>query len=290
MLTGLLKYFTNDPLEVEQNDVIDFLKIICQHIYSKKDYTVFCDILAGLDEDHFLEIKDYLFLNLEMPNYHLDDVFYVYKETLNLYTHHLATLIFSTIMDTDDFDAAYLSFNLYDYYQETKLKTVLAINRYVDDEFNIALERAFEDTQSDSGKYDEYFLENMVFSAGVLRFKNKGIGRRLKKLYRKNILIRGLFDVLGFEFKNGHFYFWNYMFIDGFDPSCYEQYVNDVYSGFYELKKQFNNNNKVNPLPAAVERNLEEINEYLHQGGSTTNNRLISEIIRAHAPVKDVMF
>lgn len=216
--------------------------------------------------------------DLIVVNEHWLDIFNTLTGNVN---NALLAMVLLTFLDFNDFRFIGDTYNLKEFRNSTKIDVMLKnkklnqfANKWFNDEWGLALNE----------EIDEYC--DIYLYADMIIFKNKSVGRKIRKLYNSNKLIRNMFEELGYFMVKGDLILVAWIDRESYNSTyCqYNQY--EILLGMNELRKAFNVNNPEYCTNNFL-RSLYKIEHYDEVSSSIDN--LLYEICKAHVSKKEVI-
>jgi len=202
MWSDLLQHITNVQKTELESDTAGFSKFLLEHTLDKRRIIDFSNVLLD-DLESFNDVAMDILYDYFTSWAHVDDLF----DGESLFILHM---IFSTFMNKADytivFDYGY--FNDFCYYDYEKGERVIITEADYDRKLNKAINSIlfdFVDIPRVLEEHDNDFhdaiqeLEYYDYTIAYIRFKNKGLGRKL----RKNPMFGILIDEIGMVMENG---------------------------------------------------------------------------------------
>ena len=227
-----------------ENSEIPFIELMANIVPLVIDDVYYARLCEDLSRVNNFDI-DYLgYVDIAYVDYHWGDI-------LGCLTNHdhgnlLNRLILLTFCQPNDFTFKTNYTNGYDYKQYGYKFEVG--DHYADE----SIRRWFNDEFGDFfDENDDFLNEYIDISAEVLVFKNKSIGRKIKKLYRNNLAMRTLFNELGYTLKNGRFVLTCWIDSEAYDPVYGSFNITEIVESVKAVRKILKIKN--------VHRNLENL-------------------------------
>lgn len=290
MLSDLVQYFTRSNYEYDDcdYDLIAFLKFI-------HEYTCDDEILSSVEKsltkdfDWFIDLFEYGFNEeLYMNDIHLGDLLD------EAYDNALVTLLLSTVTSAFSFKVYHedmaidmLLDNGQSMYRDNyRIRdfTPYDSNRKIDYFINNFIIKNMEDYVSDDDIIDDYSAEMEHFVVSYIKFKNKSVGRKIRKAYVKDDRVRYMFNELNYYMVNGELIF---LAQYNAEMAGYNGFfdMDKIYFGLNAVRKDWFMNTSKNKMSLSLYRNIETLkqsmDDYCNAGGNHRN--FFEDIFRVHA-------
>ncbi|WP_288060052.1 hypothetical protein [Thomasclavelia cocleata] len=282
MLSDLKQYFTPNKYSYNLDNFLEsesiVIELIAEILPIIKDNNMRYELQKSVcdNADTLGELLDFG-CDLIVVNEHWLDIFNTLPGNVN---NALLAIVLLTFLDFNDFSFIGDTYNLKEFKNSKKIDVMLKnkklnqfANKWFNDEWSLEL-----------NEIDEYC--NIYLYADMIIFKNKSAGRKIRKLYNSNKLIRNMFEELGYLMVKG-----DLIFVAWVDRECYNsnhcQYNQyEILLGMNELRKVFNVNNPEYCTNNFL-RSLYKIEHYDEVSSSIDN--LLYEICKAHVSKKEVI-
>lgn len=297
MLSDLVQYFTmskssDDEYKDYDYDLIAFLKFI--HKYTCDD-----EILSSVEKaltkdfDWFIDLFEYGFNEeMYMNDIHLSDLLD------EVYDNALVTLLLSTVTSTFSFKVYHEDMAIdmlldngnrmgRDNYRISDF-TPYNSNRKIDYVINNFIIKNMEDYVSEDDIIDDYSAEMEHFIVSYIKFRNKSVGRKIRKAYAKDDRVKSMLNELNYYMVNGEFVFLAQYNVEmaGYD-GFFD--MDKIYFGLNALRKDWFKNTSKNQSSLSFCRNIEMLkqcmDDYCNQGGDNDCNHktFFEYIFRIHS-------
>ncbi|WP_286154374.1 hypothetical protein [Thomasclavelia cocleata] len=283
MLSDLKQFFTPNKHNYDLDTFLEsesiVIELIAEILPIIKDSNIRYELQKSVcdNADTLGELLDFG-CDLTVVNEHWLDIFNTLPGNIN---NALLAIVLLTFLDFDDFSFIGDTYNLKEFKNNTKIDVMLKnkklnqfANKWFNDEWDLALN---EET-------DEYC--DIYLYADMIIFKNKSAGRKIRKLYNSNRLIRNMFEELGYFMVKGDFIFVAWIDRESYNSNYYQYNQYEILLGMNELRKVFNVNNPEYCTNNFL-RSLYKIEHYDEVSSSIDN--LLYEICKAHVSKKEVI-
>ena len=249
------QYFTNkdtpDLSELRESE-IPIVKLMANIVPILDDiyYIRMCEDIQKIEKIGF----DYEYLasvDISFVTNHWNDFFECLSHSDQ--GNSLSRLLFLTFCKERDFTFLTCFTNGYDY---KRYGINLAVGeRHVDGYIKSWFYKELGLCNSDHNPSDdcdfEYGNEHIEMGAEVLIIKNKSVGRKLRKYYSSNEIIRKFFNELGYFMVNGQFVTVYWINLEYYDPLDGEYEISTLVDGVGEIRRELGTKQK--------NRNLENL-------------------------------
>lgn len=289
MLSDLVQYFTmsNNEYEDCEYDLIAFIRFIHENTC---DDEILSSVEKALtkDFDWFIDLFEYGFNEeLYMNDIHLGDLLD------EVYANALVTLLLSTVTSAFSFKVYHedmaidmLLDNGRMYRDGYKISdfTPYDYNRRIDHFINNFIIKNMEDYVSEDDIIDDYSAEMEHFIVSYIKFRNKSVGRKIRKAYAKDDRVRRMFNELNYFMVNGEFVFLAQYNVEMAGYNGFFD-MDKIYLGLRSLRKDWFKNAVKNQRSLSFNRNIEmlkqSMDDYCNAGGNHRN--FFEDIFRVHA-------
>jgi len=276
MWSDLLQHIINVQKTKLESDTARISKFLLEHTLDKQKIIEFSNVLLD-DLESFNDVAIDILYDFFTSWAHVDDLF----DGESLFILHM---IFSTFMNKEDytivFDYGY--FSDFCYYDYEKGKRVIITEADYDRKLNKAINSIlfdFVDIPRVLEEHDNDFheaiseLEYYDYTIAYIRFKNKGLGRKL----RKNPMFGTLIDDIGMVMENGipMMCLARNIEYDPYNPICSS--LKDIMASIKRIRKDLGIT-KINEIEDPVMKKLFEHDEYYENNPySPLFNRLMDK-------------
>lgn len=296
MLSDLIRHFTNYTENnvdfIEDDEIITFLKFVYRYTKNQKIKNNIREAVIERQE----EINDisFLFASVYYDNtIHLDDLFGCSFLELLFSTLDKNINIDLNFTMIDDLLTPMHKTNQGDYIYKIKDYKKIELNKKIDSWLNKNILN-FLYAISGGEEIDDYDASVHEIHIAIVSFKNKSIGRKVRKYYLNNFYIHDAFDELGIEMINGVFVVTGAHNIE----IDYDEQL-DIYriiKGFLELKRLLADKED-NKIDTKLQRKFKQLNDLLLEERSSyylSRVPFVSLIIRSientiYPPKKEVI-
>lgn len=296
MLSDLTQYFTakdEDMDNYEDYDFVEYIKFVHRYTHDEDIRNHFEESVIFNDIGYFIDIFEYGFNeSMFMNDNHLGDAFSL------SYSNNLLTTLLSTVMHTSAFEVVFedvgidmlcyddmnigLEYNINNFGQ-------FSFHRKIDKSINKFIRKTIEDDFCDSdGCIDEYNAETYRFIASHIQFKNKSIGRKMRKAYSQDERVRNMFHELNYYMMNGELIFIEMYNIESVGYGSFFD-MDEIYNGLFTLRHHWFHDDFINDRSRSFDTHIKKLNHELYKHNeynsvsySANYNRLMFSIMNAH--------
>lgn len=241
LLSDLRRFFTKkelaDIIDLQLSD-IPFISLMASVVPIIKDDIYYLRMCEDLQQTDNFDMEFLANVDITLVTNHWGDILgcLSHKDRGN----SLTRMLLLTFCDPNDFTFLNCWINGYDYKHEGIDLTVgeRHVDGYIKEWFCEEMGPCRKDSEDDEAPGDLYDDENTEMASEVLLFKNKSLGRKIRKLYAKNPIVRSLFQELGYNLVNGQFVTVYWLNLECYDPYYGEYTVIDLIEGVEEMRKE----------------------------------------------------
>lgn len=287
MLSDLVQYFTlSKDVETCESELTYFLEMIHRNTHSLE--------IKNAIEKAVANPSEYLF---DVFEYGINDEFYLNDihlgDALDIcFSNNIVTMLLSCLIDPTQFEV-YFEDGTMEYHfdsaaiEENIEKVTLEkynpyhLDRKINSFVNEWIIDQIKDFEDKDGYIDSYCLEyeSIIFSS--ITFKNKSAGRKIRKAYTSNTLVRNMFHELGYYMYNGEFIMLMEYNIEGIGYNGYFE-MEEVYTGIMELREHIFHDQSINEETWMFKRRMKILEKELTDYETQHIPKFFQEIINKH--------